>query len=142
MARDHFAFDGDDVFAADVVGLGVGFGIGFFIEDDLHDAGAIADVEEEEIAEVATLGDPAEDDGVFAGVGGAKGAAVVCAFEIAEEIEHGALVLCLGASLVLDYCNWGRGSLQRVIEWRPEEKARNLATRRGVRLPRRAEATP
>ena len=60
--------------------LRVGFRLCFFVEDDLDDAGAVADVEEEEIAEVAAAGYPAQDDGVFAGVGGAQGAAVVGAF--------------------------------------------------------------
>ena len=59
LARDDFAFDGNDVFAADVFGFAVGFGLSFFVEDDLDDAGAVADVEEEEIAEIAALGYPA-----------------------------------------------------------------------------------
>ena len=88
LARDDLAFDGDDVFAADVFGFAVRFGLRLFVEDDLNDAGAIANVEEEEIAEVATARDPAHDDGVFIGVGGAEIAAVVCAGEVAEEIEH------------------------------------------------------
>ena len=55
----------------------MGFGLRFFVEDDLDDAGAVADVQEEEIAQVAALGYPAQDYGVFAGVGGAQGAGVV-----------------------------------------------------------------
>jgi hypothetical protein len=35
----------------------------------LHDAGAVAKVEEEEIAEVAAAMDPAHDNGGLAGVG-------------------------------------------------------------------------
>ena len=59
LALDYFAFDRDYVFAADVFGFGVGFGLRFFVEDDLDDAGAVADVEEEEVAQVAALGYPA-----------------------------------------------------------------------------------
>jgi hypothetical protein len=75
-------------FAAGLFGLGVRGGLGLLVENNLHNAGAIAHVEEEEIAEVAALGDPAHDDGVAVGIGGPKGATVVCAFEIAEKIEH------------------------------------------------------
>jgi hypothetical protein len=64
----------------------VGCGLRFFVEDHLDDAGAVADVEEEQIAEVAAAMDPAHYDGRFAGVGGAEGAAVVGAFQVAEKI--------------------------------------------------------
>jgi hypothetical protein len=90
LAKDDFAFDGDDVLAADVFGFGMRVGLRLFIEDDLNDAGTIAEIEEEEIAEVASTSDPAHHDGVFVGVGGAEIAAVICAGEVAEEIEHGA----------------------------------------------------
>ncbi len=80
LALDYIAFDGDDEFAAGLLGLGVGCGLRFFVEDNLHDAGAVADVEKEQIAEVAAAVHPAHDDGVLAGVGGAQGAAVVGAF--------------------------------------------------------------
>ena len=71
LALYYFAFDRDYVFAADVFGFGVGFGLRFFVEDYLDYAGAVADVEEEHVAEVAAFGYPAQDHGVFAGVGGA-----------------------------------------------------------------------
>ncbi len=80
MPLDYIAFDGDNEFAARLLGFGVGFRLRFFVEDDLHDAGAVAEVEEEEIAEVAAAMYPAHDDGVSAGVGGAERAAVVGAF--------------------------------------------------------------
>ncbi len=116
LARDDFAFDGDDVFAADVFGFAVRFGLRLFVKDDLDDAGAIANVEEEEISEVAAASDPAHHDGVFVGVGGAEIAAVVCAGEVAEGIEHGrSCVLCLGCVLVLTllYVGRARRGLQR-----------------------------
>ena len=80
LAFYNFAFDGDDEFAARVLGLGVRFGLRFLVENDLDDAGAVADVEEEQIAEVAATMDPAHDDGVAVGVGGAEDSAVMCAF--------------------------------------------------------------
>jgi hypothetical protein len=46
------------------VGLGVG-GADFFVEDDLRDAGAVADVEEDEVAVVAPAIDPAHEDDVL-----------------------------------------------------------------------------
>jgi len=104
LARDDFAFDGDDVFAADVFSFAVSFGLRLFVKDDLDDAGAIANVEEEEISEVATARDPAHHDGVFVGVGGAEIAAVVCAGEVAEGIEHGAGPLSGNCVVVLQYC--------------------------------------
>jgi hypothetical protein len=83
LALDYLALDGDYEFASRLLGLGVGLRLRFFVEDDLDDAGAVADVEEEQVAEVAAAMHPAHYDGVFAGVGGAQGAAVVGAFQIA-----------------------------------------------------------
>jgi len=80
LALDDFAFDRDNEFAAHVLGFGVRFGLRFLVENDLDDAGAVADVKEEQIAEVASTMNPAHDDGVAVGVGGTEGAAVMCAF--------------------------------------------------------------
>ncbi len=77
LALDYVALDSDDELAARLFGFGVGCGLRFFVEDDLHDAGAVAEVKEEEIAEVAAAMHPAHNDGVVAGVGGTEGAAVV-----------------------------------------------------------------
>jgi hypothetical protein len=71
LALDDLAFDGDDEFAAGLLGFRVGFGLRFLVENDLDDAGAVADIEEEQVAEVAATMHPAHDDGVVAGVGGA-----------------------------------------------------------------------
>ena len=89
LASDDFPFDGDDEFAAGLLGLGVRLGLGFFVKDHLDDSAAVADVEEQQIAEVATFGDPAEHDSIVVRVLGAEMAAVVCAFQIAEKVEHG-----------------------------------------------------
>jgi hypothetical protein len=80
LALDYSTFDGYYEFAAGLFGFGVGLRLRLFVEDDLDDAGAVAEVEEEEIAEVAAAMDPAHYDGVVAGVGGAESAAVVGAF--------------------------------------------------------------
>jgi len=80
LALDYLAFDGYYEFAAGLFGFGVSCGLRLFVENYLDYAGAIADVQEKEIAEVAAAMDPAHYDGVVAGVGGAQGAAVVGAF--------------------------------------------------------------
>jgi hypothetical protein len=59
------------------------FRLRFFVEDHLHDASAIAHVEEEEIAKVAPAMDPAENNDVLIRVGSTKCAAVVRAFQVA-----------------------------------------------------------
>ena len=53
------------------------------VEDDLGDAGAVAQVEKDEVAVVAAAVDPAHEDYVLAGVGGAQVAAVVGPFKLA-----------------------------------------------------------
>ena len=73
--------DGDDVLGTGGFGLGVGCGRDFFVEHDLRDAGAIAEVEEDEIAVVAAAIDPAHEGDGLAGVGAAEFAAGVRALE-------------------------------------------------------------
>jgi hypothetical protein len=58
----------------------VGLGRGFLIQHHLQDAGAVAQVEKDEIAVVAAPVDPAHDDHVVAGIGCAKVSAHVGAF--------------------------------------------------------------
>ena len=48
-----------------------------------RDAGAVAQVEEDEVAVVAAAVDPAHEDDLLAGVGGAQFAAEMGAFQIA-----------------------------------------------------------
>ncbi len=102
MAPDDLAFDGDDEFAARLLGFGVSFGLRLFVEDHLNDAGAVAHVEKEQIAEVAAAMDPAHDDGIAAFVGGTKGAAVVCALQVAEKIQQ--VVLSCGRGIKFCFC--------------------------------------
>ena len=91
LAFDHLAFDANDEFAAHVFGFAVSFGLRFLVEDDLNDSRAIAYVEEQQVAEVATAGDPAQDDGGFAGVGSAQRSTVVGTSQITEKVQHGLL---------------------------------------------------
>ena len=80
LPLDYAPFDRNDEFRARLLGLGVRFRLRFFIEDNLKDAGAVADVEKEEIAEVAAAVDPSHDNGVAAFVLGAQLAAIMRAF--------------------------------------------------------------
>ena len=83
IAQADFAHGGDDVLGANLLALGVAFGDELLVEHDLGDAGAVAEVEKDEVAVVAAAVDPAHEDHLFAGVGGAQLAAEMRAFEIA-----------------------------------------------------------
>ncbi len=77
------AFDSDDVLGARGFGLGVSSGGVLLVEDDLGDAGAVAHVEEDEVAVVAAAVDPAHQDDVLAVLFVAKVSAHVGAAESA-----------------------------------------------------------
>jgi hypothetical protein len=53
------------------------------VEHNLRNAGAVAQVEEDEVAVVAAAVDPAHEDNLLAGVGGAQIAAEMGTFETA-----------------------------------------------------------
>ncbi len=55
---------------------------------DLGDAAAVAQIEEDEIAEIAPLVHPSHEHNFGAGVGGAQLAAHMSTFQVTEEIEH------------------------------------------------------
>ena len=76
FADDALTGDGDDVFAAQLLGHAVGVG-GFGVEDDLGDAVAVAQVDEAHAAVVAVVVDPAAEGDGFADVSFAQGAAGV-----------------------------------------------------------------
>ena len=59
-------------------------GVLLLVEDNLRQARAVAQVNENQIAKVAPPMDPAHQDDVFVGIGGAKIAAVVCALQCSE----------------------------------------------------------
>jgi hypothetical protein len=73
---DH-AGDGDDVLVAQGTGFFVDGAIAFGIEDDLRYAGAVAEIDEQQVAVVAAAVDPSHEDGFFTGVGGAQSTAHV-----------------------------------------------------------------
>ena len=65
------------------LGLLVNGGVRLVVEHDLGDAGAVADVDKNEVAEVAAAVHPSHEDGFLAGVGGAQCAAHVGASQVA-----------------------------------------------------------
>ena len=65
----HRSLQGQDVFAADAVGLPVGIGLGLRVEDDLNDAFAVAQIDEDDPAVVAAAMHPAHQDHFFSCVG-------------------------------------------------------------------------
>jgi len=79
LALDDLAFHGDDEFAARLLGFRVRRGLRLFVEDRLHDAGAITNIEKEQIAKVAPPRHPAHDQRIAPVVLGTQFAAVVCA---------------------------------------------------------------
>ena len=62
-------------------------GVGLGLEDDLRDAAAIAQIDEDAAAVIAAGGHPAEEDGALAGVAGAQRAAVVGPFQVDQKLE-------------------------------------------------------
>jgi len=85
---DDITLDADDELAAHVFGFGVSFGLRLFVEDDLNDSGAVAHVKEKQITKVAAARNPAKNDSRLVSVGGAQRSAVVCAFQVAEKVQH------------------------------------------------------
>ena len=66
-----------------MLALGVAFRHKFFVQDDLADAGAVAQVQKYQVAVVATAVDPAHQNHLLAGVSGAQRAAKLRPFQIA-----------------------------------------------------------
>ena len=81
VAQAHLADGGDDVLGADLLAFGVAVGGQLLVEHNLGDAGAVAQIEEDEVAVVAAAVDPAHQDHLLAGVGGAQVAAEMRPFE-------------------------------------------------------------
>ena len=80
----HAACDGYNEFRAQLLGAGVRGGLLLLVENNLRQARAVAQVDEDQVAEIAPPMDPAHQDDFFAGVGGAKIAAVVRALQCSE----------------------------------------------------------
>jgi len=66
LALEDLAFHSDHEFAARLLGFGMRRRLRLLVEDHLDDAGPVAHVEEEQIAEVAAACDPAHHDSVAA----------------------------------------------------------------------------
>jgi hypothetical protein len=69
-------------------------GIQFVIENDLCDPGAVAQVDEDDLAQVAAPVDPSHEHNFLASVRETKLSAHVRSFEIAEKIKHFSALLC------------------------------------------------
>ena len=87
----HRAADADDELGSQALGLGHQRLV-VLVEDDLRDAGAVADVDEQQPAEVAHAMHPAEQHDVRADVVGPQRAAGVRACQVAELLSHVASV--------------------------------------------------
>ena len=72
VALTQLALRGHDILRTHVLGLRVTIGREVLIEDNLGDAGAVAEIEEDEVAVIAAAIDPAHQDDIFAGIAGAK----------------------------------------------------------------------
>ncbi len=85
MCALHHAPDhGDHKFRAQFLGAPMRRGVQLLVENDLRQARAVAQVDEQKIAEVAPLVDPAHQHDFLVGVRGAQISAVVCALQCSE----------------------------------------------------------
>ena len=73
--RGHLATDRDHVFRAEGMGRGGGIGMEFGTENDLGDAVAIAQIDEDHAAMVASGGNPPAEGYIASDIGRAQGAA-------------------------------------------------------------------
>ena len=81
------AGDADDVFGAQVFGAGMGPREALAAKDELRGAFAIAQVNEDDAAQVAAAMDPAHQQDALAHVFEADGAAIVRAPQVSEEVK-------------------------------------------------------
>ena len=89
LPLEDLALDGDDEFAACLLGFGVRRRLRLFVEDYLDDAGAVAHVEKEQIAQVAAPRHPAHHNSFLSFVLRAELAAVMCALQVSQKVQHG-----------------------------------------------------
>ena len=85
----HRSLQGQDVFAADAMGLPVGIGMGLRVEDDLNDAFAVAQIDEDDPAVVAAAMHPAHQDHFFSCVIRLEVPAVMGSFDFRNEVRQG-----------------------------------------------------
>jgi hypothetical protein len=84
LPRHHAAYNCDNIFRPQFLGAPMRGGIQFLVKNNLRETGAVAQIDEEQIAEVAPLVDPAHEDDFFVCVRGAQIAAVMCALQCSE----------------------------------------------------------
>ena len=83
IAQLHVPDDGEHKLRAHGIRLVVDLGAGVGRDDHLRDAAAVAQVEEDEVAEIAPLIDPSHEHNLRAGVGGAQLATHMSTFQSA-----------------------------------------------------------
>ena len=88
VAQAHLAHGGNDVLRPDHFALGVARRDQFPVQHNLADAGAVAQIEKDQVAVIAAAVDPAHEDHGLPSVRGAKIAARMRPFEIALKIKH------------------------------------------------------
>ena len=81
------AFDGDHILGPELLRAIVDFCVQTLVEDDLRHTFAIAQVNEDDLSEVAAAMHPPHDDGSLASIFAAQLAARVRATEVAKEVE-------------------------------------------------------
>jgi hypothetical protein len=69
--------------------------VSFFIDDHLHNSGAVANVKKQQIAQIAAARYPTHDDHIAAGILCAQVAAVVRSLQIAQKIQQDFVLLAL-----------------------------------------------
>ncbi len=88
IAQLDMADDGDHEFRTHRGRPVVNFGASVGRDDRLCDAAAVAQIEEDDVAEVAPLIDPSHEHNFGAGVGGAQFATHMSTFQVTKKIEH------------------------------------------------------
>jgi uncharacterized membrane protein len=98
------------------------------VEHDLRDASAVAEVDEDKLAEIAAALNPAHQDDFFICIRCAQSAAIICAFQISETFEQFCrpLFLSLLASLLFRRAILNQRFYRR-LENRKLQIARHLA---------------
>jgi hypothetical protein len=81
------AFDGDDIFGADLFSAAMDILGDAGLENDLGHALAVAEIDEDDGAMVAPPMDPSHQNRALAVITGAELSASVCAAKVAEKVE-------------------------------------------------------
>ena len=76
-----------------LLGLGVRLGMQLLVEDNLSESGAVAQIDENQLAQIAPAMDPTHQHDVFVRVGRAQIAAIVCAFQVSKRVKQFCLPL-------------------------------------------------